>query len=140
MREITYIQRQQDTYPRRWMKDDYLNTYDDTPSTKLTAERFRMRAKKGNLRFTEEGEGNLISSMVELNLHRPILDLDFPHAYVPSSTPGHGHLYIDHILMDDTEYFGLLASLHHFGIVGKGSVEQFKAHAMSLVRAPGVKK
>ena len=137
MKEITRSGNER--FPRRWMMDDNLAMTAES-SLRLTAETFRARAKIGNLRFVEEGEGNLVSSMVELGQHRPILDLDFAHQYVPSSTEGHGHLYIDHLLMDDTEYFGLLSSLHHFGILGRGSVEQFKAHAMSLVRAPGVTK
>ena len=28
-------------------------------------------------------------------MHRPILDIDLPAALIPSSTPGHYHLYID---------------------------------------------
>lgn len=130
---------QHDKYPRKWVNIDTNYLLND-PSGVLNAEVFKIRARRGNMRFVDEGEGNLISSMVELGVHRPVLDLDFAHQYVPSSTPGHAHLYIDHLLMDDTEYYGLLSTLNTFGLLGKGNVEQFKAHSMTLVRAPGVKK
>ena len=38
---------------------------------------------------------NLISSKTTDGRHMPIIDLDFPHSYVPSSQEGHGHLYLD---------------------------------------------
>ena len=33
--------------------------------------------------------------------HYPVLDLDLPAVLVPSSTPGHSHLYIDLPIPDD---------------------------------------
>ena len=36
--------------------------------------------------------------------HRPILDLDFPAALVPSTTPGHFHLYLDKPMAEE-DYF-----------------------------------
>ena len=39
---------------------------------------------------------NLVSSrVVGSRKHMPIIDLDFDHSYVVSSTPGHGHLYLN---------------------------------------------
>lgn len=37
----------------------------------------------------------LVSSVGSDGLHRAVLDLDFPAAIVPSTTPGHVHLYLD---------------------------------------------
>jgi hypothetical protein len=37
----------------------------------------------------------LVSSLTIDGKHMPILDLDFPHSYVPSSTRGHAHLYLN---------------------------------------------
>ena len=39
---------------------------------------------------------NLVSShLVGSRLHAPIVDLDFDHWYVPSTTDRHAHLYLD---------------------------------------------
>lgn len=39
---------------------------------------------------------NLVSSLSpDGKTHAPIIDVDFRHTYVPSTTPGHGHLYLD---------------------------------------------
>jgi len=40
-------------------------------------------------------ENNLVSSRTQDGKHAPIIDLDFPHRYVQSSTPGHAHLYLN---------------------------------------------
>lgn len=41
-------------------------------------------------------DGHLISSYLHgSKLHAPILDIDVPVDLVPSTTPGHSHLYID---------------------------------------------
>ncbi len=38
-------------------------------------------------------DANVVSShLVGSHKHAPILDLDFPHVYVPSTTDGHAHL------------------------------------------------
>lgn len=40
--------------------------------------------------------GNLILSKDrDTKQHLPIIDLDYSHRYIPSSTPGHGHLYLN---------------------------------------------
>lgn len=38
---------------------------------------------------------NLISSKTVDGKQLPIIDLDFPHEYVPSTQAGHGHLYLN---------------------------------------------
>jgi hypothetical protein len=40
-------------------------------------------------------KANLVSSKTEDGQHMPIIDLDFPHQYVPSTQEGHGHLYLN---------------------------------------------
>ena len=43
-----------------------------------------------------EQDANVLSSHVPgTKLHAPIIDLDYPHEYVKSTTTGHGHLYLN---------------------------------------------
>ncbi len=42
------------------------------------------------------GQANLVSSHIQgSTLHAPIIDIDYPHQYVPSTTQDHAHLYLD---------------------------------------------
>lgn len=124
---------------RLWMQNDFLNIYRDE-SGDVTREGLQRRARQGNLRFVERGEGNLISSMVAPDQHRPVLDLDMPHIYVPSSTPGHGHLYINNVVLNDMAHYVLISTLVELGILGPGSRVQLDTHNMSMTRPPHVKK
>lgn len=72
-------------------------------------------------------------------LHRPILDLDFPAALIPSTTPGHFHLYLDKEMTWDS-YERLLKSLGRAGILESGYVSASIARAYTSVRLPWVKK
>jgi hypothetical protein len=55
----------------------------------------KYRAAKDR-RSASPDEANLVSSHLEgSNLHAPIIDIDFPHRYVPSTTEDHAHLYLD---------------------------------------------
>jgi len=44
---------------------------------------------------TVEDGANVVSSLLTNGNHAPCIDLDVPAMLVPSSTPGHSHLYID---------------------------------------------
>ena len=88
---------------RRRMQVDNLNdTEGQKQSGDIVAQKFLERAKEGNLRF--DSGGNLVSSFVgafgkdQEPLHAAVIDLDVFHHYEPSSTPGHGHLYLNHRL------------------------------------------
>lgn len=123
---------------RLWMQNDFIDVFEDSEATPI--ETFKRRAKMGNLRFVRRGAGNLISSMVAPDQHRPVLDLDKSHVYVASSTPGHGHLYLNNVVLNDMEHYLLISTLTRLGILGKGSQAQLDAHNMSLTRPPHVKK
>ena len=104
-------------------------------------------------RPTEEvtvGDGaNLITSKVVLSdavldafgttLHKPVLDIDLPVTVVPSSTPGHCHLFIDKAMPWAT-YQRLLEALAVAGIVESGYVNASIDRGYSAVRLPWVKK
>ncbi|QNN99734.1 hypothetical protein PBI_ROPE_75 [Mycobacterium phage Rope] len=71
--------------------------------------------------------------------HRVLLDLDCPHVYVPSSTPGHGHLIID-VPQDWNTYKRLLQLLGDMGILQYGYVDASFKREETWLRAPGVPK
>lgn len=86
---------------------------------------------------------NIISSVIhsdELDtMHVPLLDLDINHHYVPSTTKGHAHLYLN-VELNHAEYGELLTVLEKLGIIQTGILEQFKRDGMTQLRLPGKKK
>lgn len=83
---------------------------------------------------------NLVSSLCADGLHRPALDIDIPCRVVPSSTPGHCHLYFDTVALDWPSYVELLDALKAAGILGSGFVAHSKNRGQTLLRLPHVKK
>jgi len=89
-------------------------------------------------------EANVVSSLIprpagSLPTHRPVLDLDVPAFLVPSSTPGHSHLYIDQDV-PDAEFWRLCDALAEAGILQEGYVSASKSRGYTSVRLPWVKK
>lgn len=76
---------------------------------------------------------------MELQMHRPVLDIDFPAALVRSSTPGHSHLYLD-LLMAWPKYLALLEALADAGIIEKGYLEASRQRGYSAARLPWIIK
>lgn len=88
---------------------------------------------------TSEREANLVSSATSHGTHLPAIDIDFPVRAVPSTTPGHFHLYIDKELTPG-QYDLLLTTLRDIGIIEPGFYNAWKARGMTMVRKPGEKK
>lgn len=83
---------------------------------------------------------NLVTSaMPDGRYHLPAIDIDVPIAVVPSSTPGHSHLYINRVVTWK-KYVALLEALADAGIVEDGYVEAAKAHGFTSLRLPWVQK
>lgn len=61
---------------------------------------------------------NLVASLTDKGTHMPIIDLDFPHVYMPSTSNGHAHLYLD-VEMSRFKLYLLLATLAFCGIIEK---------------------
>jgi hypothetical protein len=72
-------------------------------------------------------------------LHKVVLDIDMPAVLVPSSTPGHFHLLIDHELMW-TDYVILLRALVRAGLVEPGYVKAAERRGFTAVRLPWIRK
>lgn len=71
--------------------------------------------------------------------HRPVLDIDLPAQLIPSSTPGHFHLYIDKPMSWAT-YVCLLRALEEAGIIEPGYTRASERRGYSAVRMPWVRK
>lgn len=71
--------------------------------------------------------------------HKPVLDLDMPVKVVPSSTPGHNHLYIDKE-MPWEDYELLLRALAAVGLIEPGYLKASLELKHTSVRLPWVKK
>lgn len=75
----------------------------------------------------------------EGGFHKPVLDIDFPAALLPSSTVGHYHLYLDkEVIWDD--YVDLLKALAKCGIIEQGYANASIDRGHTAVRLPWVKK
>lgn len=86
-----------------------------------------------------KAKANLLSSLCKDGQHRPVLDIDVKARFVPSSTEGHGHLYIDHPLTWE-QYEQVLIVLAEVGILEKGYVGAAISRKATFVRPEGVKK
>jgi hypothetical protein len=86
-------------------------------------------------RFLPPLLANLVSSEVKgkTDVHRPVLDIDVPAYLVPSSRPGHSHLYVNVEISED-KYFNLLDVLADCGILEKGYAGVSRARGASAVR------
>ena len=82
---------------------------------------------------------HIILSADDDGMHRPVLDIDFPAALIPSSTPGHFHLYLDK-QMNFATYVILLDALAAAGVIEKGYASVSKARGYTSARLPWVKK
>lgn len=89
---------------------------------------------------TDPADANVITSqLLDSDLHAPVIDVDLPMRWVPSSTPGHGHLYIDHP-MPAAYMWALIELLAEIGLVEPGYLRASQARGYTSVRLPWVKK
>lgn len=71
--------------------------------------------------------------------HKPVLDIDLPVIAVPSSTPGHHHLFIDKEMTWE-DYLKLLTVLAEVGIIEQGYLGAAEMREHTAVRLQGVSK
>lgn len=104
-------------------------------------------------REVSEPFANLVSSRVEradmapfnggvdkeYELHLPVLDLDYDVQLVPSSTPGHFHLYLNRPI-PWRKYVNVLNALADAGLVEYGWAAASIRQGASFVRKPGEPK
>jgi hypothetical protein len=68
-----------------------------------------------------------------------VLDLDLPAQLIPSSTPGHFHLYLD-VELSHSTYMDLLTALAAAGIIERGYADASRERGYTAVRLPWVRK
>lgn len=91
--------------------------------------------ERSNLVSSEIGPG-----VLPLNgYHAPVLDLDYEAHLVPSSTPGHFHLFLDKPLTW-LQYKRVLEVLGEVGLIEEGYAKASIARGHSAVRLPGQKR
>jgi hypothetical protein len=86
-------------------------------------------------------EANILTSEVagKPGMHKVALDIDLPAKLLPSSTPGHWHLYIDRELPWET-YTKVLDALAEAGIIETGYARASKIRGYTSVRPPWLPK
>jgi hypothetical protein len=84
-------------------------------------------------------EATLVGSKLPSGKHAPVIDIDLPCELVPSSTPGHFHLYIEKAITWP-RYEALLKALVDAGIVEEGYYKASVVHMQTFVRKPGLTK
>lgn len=82
---------------------------------------------------------NAFSSEVSDNRHWPVIDIDYPAALVPSTTPGHFHLYLDRDV-EWSKYRKVLEALADAGLIQDGFMRASVKRRKTYVRLPWVKK
>lgn len=75
----------------------------------------------------------------EAGHHLVLLDLDVPAHLIPSSTPGHSHLYIE-VPVDWPVYERLLEALADAGVIETGYVSASRDRKATHLRLPWIKK
>lgn len=88
---------------------------------------------------TNRDDANIITSEISPGLHAPVLDIDFAARLIPSSTPGHFHLYLDKAMTWD-KYRKLLVALAEAGIIEQGWAGASITNGYSSIRKRGVYK
>lgn len=127
------------TNAEEWIKhlSQYTHLYAYTTLEKDSAEGFHPEITK-DVRLDE---ANLITSSIPSsgNHHTFMADIDMHCAVVPSSTPGHFHLYIDKVLTFE-QYMRALSILAEVGIVQHGYAESCRIRGYGCLRLPWVNK
>ncbi len=87
--------------------------------------------------FNKGMEPNLVTSHAvnDPGMHLVALDIDMPAELLPSKTPGHFHLYIDH-KMPWEKYVTLLRALAEAGIIEEGYANASIAKGCTALRLP----
>jgi hypothetical protein len=85
----------------------------------------------------------ITSELVDLSgkaeWHAPVLDIDFPAMLIPSTTPGHYHLYLEKAV-PHRQYMKLLKALGSAGIIEPGYAAVSRKRGHTAVRLPWVQK
>lgn len=88
-------------------------------------------------------EANVITSLrtdeLSFDQHALVIDIDHPSWLIPSTTPGHYHLYVD-VSIESHTYWKLLDALAKAGVIESGYAGASKDRGFTSVRLPWVEK
>lgn len=98
-------------------------------------------AREGRYDTTDLEKAQVITSRVagKSNTHKLLLDIDIPAQLIPSSTPGHSHLYIDKEMSEEA-WATLLFALSSAGIIEPGYMRASISRGFTALRLPWIKK
>lgn len=71
--------------------------------------------------------------------HALVIDIDHASWLMPSTTPGHYHLYVD-VSIEDQKLWPMLQAMADAGVVEQGYVSASKERGFTSVRLPWVEK
>lgn len=71
--------------------------------------------------------------------HALVLDIDHDSWLMPSTTPGHYHLYVD-VEIEPDKYWALLDALAEAGVIERGYAGASKQRGFTSVRLPWIEK
>jgi len=89
--------------------------------------------------LVEQPDANLVGSLTDEGKHMPLLDIDYDAQLLPSSTPGHFHLYLNKGV-DWDKYQKVLIAMGEAGLIQKGFMDWSLKRGQSFLRPPGVMK
>jgi hypothetical protein len=87
----------------------------------------------------DHDNATLVTSMTTTGWHMPVIDIDLPCMLVPSSRPGHFHLYINK-KMPFEDMLDMLRAMNMAGVVQDGIIHHVQRRGYASVRYPGVTK
>jgi hypothetical protein len=95
---------------------------------------------RGKIDSEEDYENpNGVSSKTTDGKHLPIIDLDFDHAYVKSTTGDHGHLFLN-TPISTFRWVVLMLALRLAGVIEQGYFLWSLRRGHNQVRLPGIEK
>lgn len=100
--------------------------------------RYRLRHDRDEVTALPDW-ANLVSSRTTSGKHMPILDLDFPHTVIDSTTSGHKHLYLDREIAH-WRWLVLMIGLRVGHVIEPGFFVWSLRRGANFVRLPGTEK
>lgn len=105
---------------------------------RLNAASDEARQKRAEATTAEAKVSEIESSARRMRLAL-LLDIDVPAWLVPSSTPGHSHLYVD-LTTDQEALVEFLAAARKIGLIQPGYEQMAKDRGFCSLRLPWVRK
>lgn len=130
--------------------DKFEESYRDNPVLILNPSKYQDFYAGNRLLYKIEDEkrvltsslsdAQLVSSRNTNNSHSIAIDIDWPCRLIPSSTPGHFHLYVDGLEINWFNYKELLIAMERCGLVQDGYMRASIEREATFLRLPWYRK